>query len=1089
MKRKLLNGLLALAIALVSAGAFSSCKDTNEDMIAQTESSLRAELENKVNTLQKALDDLKKAHDEDLAQCKKECKAELDKLTADLAKAQADLKAAIDKKADKSVVDALEARVKALENWQAEVINQLATIEGAIATANANISNNTAAIQQIQAILEGLGFGTQGTQGNITVTNPSTGETTNYTLQEVIDYVTGLIYNVNVNIENIKNDLQGQITTLENRIQVLEENYVNKADFEEYQDYVTQLISSLQQQIDAHGLRIDALETNLDNLKNELDGLKPDIQKGVDAYDWAQRNENSIKALEDALADYKTFIANNYPNNDDLAAAISNLETKIQAKIDALQNEINDLKTQLNNAVSDVTNAINGINDAITNINNSITNINGDITNLQTAVAGVNSRIDDLIAVYNQQIADILTALSGKASQADLDAALLRIAANEQGLETLNTKYDALAGRISAVETQVQSLLGMTERINQRLNKLITGVLVQATNNPVFGTLSLPLGIQSNILMCYAGESTTKVTFPNNSSAAEYNQQICLNSADMAILREGANFAQLQFGPGDAMIEDYEGNAGKVFVTINPNTVDFTGVTLTLNDSRDNESGIKLSQIKKSDELLSFGYTRADNGFYEASATLQPEQIADVKVNIEPSLKTAMKETLKNVRDRKFSAGSLVDLAQAVYKQFDCILPAYAMKAAWTAPDINGIDVNHAVYSQYNLATTAFKPLSFKFLYDVNMPQLPKLPSIADKTFDLSKFKDKINFQFNDVQIDGVTIDPIDINIDLSSLNLDFDFSGIEITKNENVVLRDTVIVTVPEVEIVYNIPGDPNSGVKDVIITDIDKEIKVDASAAVTVTINGNDLKPLEDKINETIQSAIKTQLPQIISEQLSGRINDEIQKVVDKLIGEMNTQLQDMINQVAADMNNQIKDLIDDIQEEVNNTVGNYIDKVNNYSDKINNVINRINWYLKNSNNYLQALMLYKGVDGQYHKLSEDPQLPATVSVAGGNAMSLLPTTYTGEIAVPVFKKFVGVTNVWKTSDSSVSAQNGNATCRQLAKDANDAYLMCTPIIGVTHRVPFKVSKAGYTYEIVYSALDYAGVTSTRKYYIAVK
>ena len=301
--------------------------------------------------------------------------------------------------------------------------------------------------------------------------------------------------------------------------------------------------------------------------------------------------------------------------------------------------------------------------------------------------------------------------------------------------------------------------------------------------------------------------------------------------------------------------------------------------------------------------------------------------------------------------------------------------------------------------------------------------------------------------------------------------------------------MRDTVIVTVPEVEIVYNIPGDPNSGVKDVIITDIDKEIKVDASAAVTVTINGNDLKPLEDKINETIQSAIKTQLPQIISEQLSGRINDEIQKVVDKLIGEMNTQLQDMINQVAADMNNQIKDLIDDIQEEVNNTVGNYIDKVNNYSDKINNVINRINWYLKNSNNYLQALMLYKGVDGQYHKLSEDPQLPATVSVAGGNAMSLLPTTYTGEIAVPVFKKFVGVTNVWKTSDSSVSAQNGNATCRQLAKDANDAYLMCTPIIGVTHRVPFKVSKAGYTYEIVYSALDYAGVTSTRKYYIAVK
>ena len=67
MKRKLLNGLLALAIALVSAGAFSSCKDTNEDMIAQTESSLRAELENKIATLTTELENLKKTHAEDLA--------------------------------------------------------------------------------------------------------------------------------------------------------------------------------------------------------------------------------------------------------------------------------------------------------------------------------------------------------------------------------------------------------------------------------------------------------------------------------------------------------------------------------------------------------------------------------------------------------------------------------------------------------------------------------------------------------------------------------------------------------------------------------------------------------------------------------------------------------------------------------------------------------------------------------------------------------------------------------------------------------------------------------------------------------------
>ncbi|MDD6778450.1 MAG: hypothetical protein PUD91_05400 [Bacteroidales bacterium] len=1089
MKRKLLNGLLALAIALVSAGAFSSCKDTNEDMIAQTESSLRAELENKIATLTTELENLKKTHAEDLAKCKEECKKQLEQVTADIAQAKKDLQDAIDKKADKTTVDALEARVKALEVWRDQVILQLASLDSAIKTAQSGVDSNTDAIARINEILEGLGYGSQGSTGKITVTDPVTGETKEFTLQEVVDYVNGEIYNITLNIENIKTVLQDQITTLENRIKVLENNYVNKADFEEYKGYVAQLTSSLQQQIDAHGRRIDALETNYSNLKNELDGLKPDIKKGVDAYDWAQRNENRIKALENALAEYKTFIANNYPNNDDLAAAINALEIKIQAKIDGLQNEINDLKTQLNNAVSDVTTAINGINDAITNINGSISDINGNIANLQTAVAGVNTRIDGLIAVYNQQIADILTALSGKASQADLDAALLRIAANEQGIEALNTKYNALESRVSAVETQVQSLLGMTDRINQRLNKLITGVLVQATNNPVFGTFNLPLGIQSNILMCYAGESTTKVTFPNNSSAAEYNNTIVLNSADMAILREGANFAQLSFGPGDTMLEDYEGNAGKVFVTINPNTVDFTGVTLSLNDSRDNESGIKLSQVQKSDELLTFGYTRADNGFYEASATLSEDKVADVKLNLEPSLKPAVKNVLSDIKNRNFTAGTLVDLAQAIYKQFDGILPAYAMKAAWTAPDINGIDVNHAVYSQYSLAATAFKPLSFKFLYDVNLPNIPKIPSIADKKFDLSKFKDKINFKFRDVTIDGVTIDPIDIAIDLSSLDLNFDFSGVTITKDENVVINTTVDVKVPKVEIEYNVPGDETSGVKNVTVTEETKTFPVSATSGVTVTINGNDLKPLQDEINSKIQDAIKTQLPDIISQQLSGRINDEIQKVVDKLIGEMNTQLKEMIDQVAADMNNQIKDLIDDIQDEVNNTIGNYIGKVNNYTEKINSVIERLNWYMDHSNNFLQAMMVYKGSDGAYHKLSEDANLPSTANLAGGNAISLLPTTYTGEIAVPVFKKFVGVTNVWKTADKSVSAQNGDATCRQLAKDANDQYLMCTPVIGVTHRVPFKASKSGYTYEIVYSALDYAGVTSTRKYYIAVK
>ena len=73
MKRKLLNGLLALAVTVAGAGAFSSCKDTNEDMIAQAEKDLRTELEQKVKTLQEALDALDASHKAALEACKKEC--------------------------------------------------------------------------------------------------------------------------------------------------------------------------------------------------------------------------------------------------------------------------------------------------------------------------------------------------------------------------------------------------------------------------------------------------------------------------------------------------------------------------------------------------------------------------------------------------------------------------------------------------------------------------------------------------------------------------------------------------------------------------------------------------------------------------------------------------------------------------------------------------------------------------------------------------------------------------------------------------------------------------------------------------------
>ena len=73
----------------------------------------------------------------------------------------------------------------------------------------------------------------------------------------------------------------------------------------------------------------------------------------------------------------------------------------------------------------------------------------------------------------------------------------------------------------------------------------------------------------------------------------------------------------------DEMIIGEEGNAGTLYMTVNPNTVDFSGTSFSLVNSQDEFSGVTLDTITKSDEVLNFGYSRAaNNGFYEAKAIM-----------------------------------------------------------------------------------------------------------------------------------------------------------------------------------------------------------------------------------------------------------------------------------------------------------------------------------------------------------------------------------------------------------------------------------------------------------------------------------
>ena len=105
----------------------------------------------------------------------------------------------------------------------------------------------------------------------------------------------------------------------------------------------------------------------------------------------------------------------------------------------------------------------------------------------------------------------------------------------------------------------------------------------------------------------------------------------------------------------------------------------------------------------------------------------------------------------------------------------------------------------------------------------------------------------------------------------------------------------------------------------------------------------------------------------------------------------------------------------------------------------------------------------------------------MPTVLEVAN---CVVVPTSYTGELLVPAFKKYVAVTNVF---DGDESAQDGCADCIAALEAANSGDLNKV-LAGTTNVVEF-AGKSGYTYEITYSALDYSGKYSNVKYYVTVK
>lgn len=759
--------------------------------------------------------------------------------------------------------------------------------------------------------------------------------------------------------------------------------------------------------------RIDALETARDEMQGELDQLKNDYAAGDEALKKRIDNlEIVIEQLKKTIEELKNcnceeeisnlWIAINKADGD--IKTLNNLYQTLGGQVTSLETIISENKDKWSQAVEDAAAALKLAKlDSIR-----LDSLGGDLADydkMRDALAGA---LKD--ANGNWMSLEEYIEAQGFLTSDDIKDFVTNETLQSE-LEKFQNQIDDLSSKLETLTTEINTKFGL---LQNSLNKFVSSVLIQGTDNPVFGSFAFPANISSNVLAAYYGD-VKDLKFPTNEPYNYVDAQNALSAKDLEMMGVAAGSQDFYNGRVvSGMLPDGNvaaGNAGTLYVTVNPNTVDATGATAVLVNSQDSKSGVMLSPLAETDKVLNFGYTRAaGNGFYEAKATVTPSVVDEVSPRISYDDLKGLKDEIKDAVNAIRNKGNvdITGLVYSVYSISSNILDAQAVKFPWSDTDIYGNTIERATYSQYSLAATAVHPLSFAFAKDVHYDEFPGI----------NKVEDIIGDMFNKIEDAIPTIDVDDLNIHIEIE--DFVFDPVELEDGSVVVNVDI-----------------------------LDEETGKHYKQTIDIT------DKVEEAVNEALGSA-------------AGDVSAYIKDVVDQL------------NEQVA----QINDIIDQLRDinEIGNKLDEIEDKIYDYLSKGENLLLKL---VNNANELLQPMMLAKTADS-YVVLSRSASAPTKFRAASmtTDGLILRPTTYSAEVLAPAFKKFVGVANVYKNGKS---AQGGDADCLAALKAVNNASSdLCKVQDGEWNKAQLKGAKAGYVYEIVYTAADFSGKIVVKRFYI---
>lgn len=567
--------------------------------------------------------------------------------------------------------------------------------------------------------------------------------------------------------------------------------------------------------------------------------------------------------------------------------------------------------------------------------------------------------------------------------------------------ESLNKRLEKIEGSVSGeAEARKKVQAVYDQAFDYLVNKNLTSIAINATENPVLGYYNAAfLGSKLNLVSSFYG------------TAAAQNQDWDITKGEFL----------------------NNGDAGKIYITLNPNEIDPECITdLKLVDSQGNEAkGFKLGDIQTTDRVLTYGFTKAAsaNGFYEVPVLATDPANDDFSLN-KGELKEAAKNVLAKLQNPKESNLNLSQIATTLYRSVNNQLKAYTVKATYYLydPTVTNEDGSkgalvekHQVAPTYDMAAFAVKPLSFNTLKDNQSLKnlglaLDKymLPTLSDK---LGKFMNALDFQIKNE--DGKQI------------------------KAYTMLTSNTVNC--------YEVPNE--NGTTDVIIRDQYGNEQRLPNTKLATTLHGfyENWNVWTKEPNQYGGWSWK-RLDQKVDTYERIYVFETTDNTIDELIGSINEQIGTKL-------------------QPVKDAITNAATKWDNAITPVNNLLHKINANIGNVNQLLQPTMLYKSTKTNSWNVLSTLKGTRGTRMTGTGSTVLVATSWTAEILTPAYKKSVYV----KENGATVTLMDGKTSAK-------------TPFAGSIQKVLFNATKAG-NYTVVYKAVDYSGVETTKEYNITVE